>query len=126
MSPLPSSGSNARSRPSWCGSDIASRCGAFAISCWGRRCVEPRQNIALARNMAVANAKGDFIAFIDDDELPGGEWLLTLFSAYQQYGVDGVLGPVKPRFDEPPPKWVVDGRFCERPSYPTGFVIDWR
>ena len=35
------------------------------------RCfVEPEQNIALARNKALANAKGDFIAFIDDDELP--------------------------------------------------------
>ena len=27
-----------------------------------------RQNIALARNKAVENAKGDFIAFIDDDK----------------------------------------------------------
>src|SRR6266436_1923660 len=31
-------------------------------------CVEPVQNIALARNRAVANAGGDFVAFIDDDE----------------------------------------------------------
>jgi len=91
-----------------------------------RYCVEPRQNIALARNMAVANAHGEFVAFIDDDEVPGEKWLLTLFSAYQRFGVDGVLGPVKPRFDEPPPQWVVAGRFCERPTYPTGFVIDWR
>src|SRR5437867_185465 len=41
-----------------------------------RYCVEPRQNIALARNKAVANAKGDFIAFIDDDEFPTQTWLL--------------------------------------------------
>src|SRR5690348_4535548 len=33
-------------------------------------CVEPEQNIALARNRAVANATGDYIAFIDDDEYP--------------------------------------------------------
>src|SRR5258706_13865972 len=31
---------------------------------------EPEQNIALARNRALANATGEFIAFIDDDELP--------------------------------------------------------
>src|SRR2546422_1199652 len=32
---------------------------------------------------------------------------------------------VKPHFDEAPPKWVVEGKFYERPTYPTGFVIDW-
>ena len=33
-------------------------------------CVEPEQNIALVRNRALANARGDFVAFIDDDEYP--------------------------------------------------------
>src|SRR5690349_10462023 len=42
--------------------------------------VEPRQNIALARNMAVHNARGEFLAFIDDDEFPSQEWLRTLFT----------------------------------------------
>ena len=89
-------------------------------------CVEPRQNIALARNKAVENAKGDFVAFIDDDEFPTDRWLLTLFKACGEYNVDGVLGPVKPHFDQEPPRWVVKGKFYERETYPTGFVIDWR
>jgi glycosyltransferase involved in cell wall biosynthesis len=89
-------------------------------------CVEPLQNIPLARNKAVENATGDFLAFIDDDEFPTKRWLLTLFKACNEYDVDGVLGPVKPHFDEEPPKWVVEGKFYERPTYPTGFVIDWR
>lgn len=89
-------------------------------------CVEPQQNIALARNRAVENAKGDFIAFIDDDELPIKDWLFTLFKTCNKYGVDGVLGPVKPYFEEEPPRWVVKGKFYDRPSYHTGFVIDWR
>jgi succinoglycan biosynthesis protein ExoM len=88
-------------------------------------CVEPRQNISLTRNKAIANAIGDFIAFIDDDEFPAKRWLLTLFEAYRKYGVDGVLGPVKCHFDEKPPRWVIKGKFYERPTYPTGFVIDW-
>lgn len=87
-------------------------------------CLEPRQNIALARNKAVENAAGDFIAFIDDDEFPTEGWLLTLFRACHQFDVDGVLGPVKPYFDEQPPNWVVAGKFYERVTYPTGFVID--
>jgi succinoglycan biosynthesis protein ExoM len=89
-------------------------------------CVEPKQNIALARNKALANAHGDFVAFIDDDEFPPKFWLLTLFNACSKYQVDGVLGPVKPHFDTEPPKWVIEGKFYERETYPTGLVIDWR
>ena len=88
-------------------------------------CVETRQNIALARNKAVENATGDFVAFIDDDEIPPVRWLLTLYEACLAHGVDGVLGPVKPHFDEGTPAWVVKGGFYDRPTYPTGFVIDW-
>jgi len=89
-------------------------------------CVESRQNIARARNMAVAHAEGDLVAFIDDDEIPISFWLLTLYKALEKFQVDGVLGPVRPRFDEQPPKWVIDGKFYERETYPTGLVFDWR
>src|SRR5258708_21774294 len=88
-------------------------------------CVEPRQNIALARNKAVASACGDFLAFIDDDEFPAKHWLLTLFDACNKSLAAGVVGPVKRHFDERPPKWVMRGQFYERRTYPTGLVIDW-
>jgi succinoglycan biosynthesis protein ExoM len=91
-----------------------------------RYVAEPSQNIALARNKAVENADGDFIGFIDDDEFPTRSWLLTLLQACNQYKVDGVLGPVKRHFDEQPPQWLLKTNFYERPTYPTGFVIDWR
>lgn len=88
--------------------------------------VEPEQNIALARNKAIEHARGDFVVFIDDDESPIRRWLLTLFEACIEHGADGVLGPVHPRYAVTPPKWVVDGKFYDRRTYPTGFVIDWR
>jgi succinoglycan biosynthesis protein ExoM len=87
--------------------------------------VEPRQNIALARNKAVLNAHGDFIAFIDDDEFPVSEWLLCLFSTLREYGADGVLGPVKPYFRDCAPGWVREGGFYERPLHPTGMRLVW-
>jgi len=90
-----------------------------------RYCVEGRQNIALARNQAIENADGDFVAFIDDDEFPAGNWLLNLFRACEQYQVDGVLGPVRRHFDETPPKWIVKGEFYERPIHPTGLPVLW-
>jgi glycosyltransferase involved in cell wall biosynthesis len=86
--------------------------------------VEPRQNIALARNKAVQNANGDYVAFIDDDEVPTDRWLATLLCACEKYQADGVLGPVKPRFDKDAPKWIIRGGFYNRSTYPTGCVID--
>lgn len=90
-----------------------------------RYVVEPHQNIALARNKAIENATGDFVAFIDDDEFPEKDWLLNLFTACQRYGVAGVLGPVKRHFDQQPPKWIVKGRFYDRPTGPTGTRVGW-
>lgn len=89
-------------------------------------CLEPRQNIALTRNRAVQNANGDFVAFIDDDEFPEKNWLLTLFQTCEQHKVDGVLGPVERWFDEEPPKWIVKSKFYVRPIKSTGTVVDWR
>ena len=89
-------------------------------------CVEPQQNIALARNKAIENAAGDYVAFIDDDEFPAERWLLNLFTACNQYNVEGVLGPVKRHFDEQPPTWIVNGDFYKRPTHPTGFVMGWK
>lgn len=88
-------------------------------------CVEPQQNIALARNQAIKNSSGDHVAFIDDDEFPARDWLLALFKTCKKYRADGVLGPVRPYFEKEPPRWVTQGRFFERPAHETGFRIGW-
>lgn len=88
--------------------------------------LEPRKNIALARNDALRHASGDYVAFIDDDEFPVKDWLMLMLAACRAYGSAGVLGPVRPHFDEPPPSWIVRGGFCERPEHPTGQLMDWR
>src|SRR6266446_4424641 len=88
-------------------------------------CVEPRQNIALVRNKALENAQGNFIAFIDDDEFPAEDWLARLYTACDRPGVAGVLGPVKPHFEDEPPRWIIKGRFCDRPEHATGTVLHW-
>jgi glycosyltransferase involved in cell wall biosynthesis len=88
--------------------------------------VESQQNIALARNKAIENAKGDFVGLIDDDEMPSSRWLLNLFMAINLFKSDGILGPVIPRFEKEPPKWVLKGRFFDRPAHNTGFVLEWK
>jgi glycosyltransferase involved in cell wall biosynthesis len=84
---------------------------------------EHEQNIALARNKAVQNAKGEFIAFLDDDEFPVQDWLLHLYRSIHDYQAVGVLGPVKPHFEEQPPEWVIRGKLCERDSFSTGTLL---
>jgi succinoglycan biosynthesis protein ExoM len=86
---------------------------------------EAEQNIARARNKAVENARGDFVAFIDDDEIPDDQWLVRLYRTFRQTGADGVLGPVVPSFESPPPQWIVRGRIFERPTNTTGKVLGW-
>jgi glycosyltransferase involved in cell wall biosynthesis len=87
--------------------------------------VEPERHIALARNRAIKNSRGDFVAFIDDDEFPINSWLFNLYTACCEYDVDGVLGPVKPVFEIPPPKWVIQAKLFERSSHKTGTVLHW-
>ncbi|MGH9342825.1 MAG: glycosyltransferase family 2 protein [Terriglobia bacterium] len=88
--------------------------------------VEPRRNIALARNRAVANADGEFLALIDDDEFPTPDWLLTLLKTCEERKVDGVLGPVLRHFDEAPPVWLRKSRLYDRRVNPTGTPVYWK
>lgn len=81
---------------------------------------QPVKNIALTRNATLAAAKGDFIAFIDDDEFPADDWLSQLLTTCLNHDVAGVLGPVRPHFESTPPAWLTKGRFCDRPVHPTG------
>lgn len=85
--------------------------------------VEPKQNISLARNKAIANSSGDLIAFIDDDEFPENTWLLNLYLTLLSSKADGVLGPVLSHFEVQPPRWIIKGQLLERPSFATGTVL---
>lgn len=88
-------------------------------------CLEPKQNIARARNKALENAKGNFIAFIDDDEIPARNWLYNLFKTCNAYRAHGVLGPVIPYFEKKPSHWIIKGRFFERLTYNSGYKLKW-
>jgi hypothetical protein len=74
--------------------------------------VEPQRGIATARNRSVALADGaDFVALIDDDEVPEPTWLRELLAAQEATGADVVQGRVVAEFDQPPEPWVIEGRF---------------
>jgi succinoglycan biosynthesis protein ExoM len=89
-------------------------------------CVEPRPGISHARNAVLAKAEGEYLAFIDDDEFPAEGWLGTLFLQCNQYGADGVLGPVTRFFDDTPPRWLLKCQICDLRVNPTGMRVDWK
>jgi succinoglycan biosynthesis protein ExoM len=58
---------------------------------------EPAPGVANARNALLAAAKGELIAFIDDDEEAAPGWLAALVDTQSRYGADVVFGPVSAR-----------------------------
>jgi glycosyltransferase involved in cell wall biosynthesis len=85
---------------------------------------EPRRGIAQARNRAIASANGaDFVAFVDDDEIPPPGWLNHLLDVQRQTGASIVTGPVVPVFESSPPAWVTEGAFFHPRRFPTGTPI---
>jgi succinoglycan biosynthesis protein ExoM len=82
---------------------------------------ESTRGITPGRNRTIAEARAwgaTHVCCIDDDEWPAADWLAQLLATQHTTGADVVTGPVLPVFDEPPPTWVVEGGFFDRPRYP--------
>lgn len=58
---------------------------------------EPAAGVANARNAALGAAKGELIAFIDDDEEATPGWLAALIEIQARYDADVVFGPIQTR-----------------------------
>ena len=64
-----------------------------------------RQGLSGARNVGVENARGDVVAFLDDDARAEPGWLAALVEGYQYPAVQGVGGAVEPRWETGRPRW---------------------
>jgi succinoglycan biosynthesis protein ExoM len=71
----------------------------------------PAANICVARNACLEAADGDFIAFVDDDEVVSEGWLKALLAKAQASGAAAVLGPVRAIYEPDAPEWMVEGDF---------------
>nr|WP_302474455.1 glycosyltransferase family 2 protein [Roseococcus sp. MDT2-1-1] len=66
------------------------------------------RDLGSARNAAVAEARGDYIAFLDADDIWGDEWLLRAHRAAQEAGEDVVWHPeASIFFGTAEPYWLV-------------------
>lgn len=64
-------------------------------------------NISTARNALLDAADGAWLIFVDDDEWVEPDWLEKLFACQQEFNADVVIGPVKPRYPDDTPDWML-------------------
>jgi len=75
-----------------------------------RRLFEPKPGHSNARNCGVANARGVYTIWTDDDVLVDPQWIRAYVDAFRRWP-NGVLfgGPIEPWYESEPPSWISDG-----------------
>lgn len=68
--------------------------------------VEPTLGLSAARDCGVRLARGEVVAFLDDDAEPASGWLDAYVEALREPGVLAAGGPVEPLFSGPLPAWL--------------------
>jgi succinoglycan biosynthesis protein ExoM len=63
---------------------------------------ESRPGVATARNAGLTAARGDLIAFLDDDEEAPPSWLAALLAAHREHGADVTFGAIRGRAPDAP------------------------
>jgi glycosyltransferase involved in cell wall biosynthesis len=68
-------------------------------------CHEPLQGSSHARNTGARRAKGEIVAFLDDDEIVDPQWLIAILKGFEESSCSGVGGKIIARWVTPVPKW---------------------
>lgn len=68
---------------------------------------EPQPGLTPARLRAIAEARGEALVFVDDDNVLDPAYLATALAAFAALpGLAAAGGPVRPEFAAPPPAWL--------------------
>jgi len=87
---------------------------------------QPEPGLCIVRNTALAHTRDgyDFLAMIDDDEIPQPQWLAELLRVQRATGADAVIGPVPQQIPAAAPNWIRAGGFFDLPAYADGAPIE--
>lgn len=84
---------------------------------------EATKGITFARNRALKTALENgshYMAFVDDDETPGKDWIQTLYKVITTTRAGVVSGSVVPDYETPPAWWMDKGGFFHVTGLPEG------
>ena len=83
-------------------------CESFARKYPGRfrYIFEGRQGKSFALNTGIREAKGEMLAFTDDDVTVHADWLTELAATFEKFGCAGVGGKIVPVWTVPKPDWL--------------------
>ena len=72
-----------------------------------RRVSEPTPGLSHARNRAIAESRGDYILWTDDDVTVVPDWLVAYAAAFRRWPEASIFGgPIRPTFEGTPPRWM--------------------
>ena len=94
-----------------------------------RHVQEPRRGVTYARNRGLAEARGELVAYADDDVLVDRGWLRALVDGFADEAVAAVTGHILPAEMETPAQVLIEqyggfGKGCARRRFDrTGFSV---
>jgi glycosyltransferase involved in cell wall biosynthesis len=85
---------------------------------------EPHPGVANARNAGLAAARGELIAFLDDDEIAPPSWLSELVRVQREHTADVVFGPVRTHLADAPSghREFYEAFFARDPDHAEGLI----
>ncbi|HEY1056782.1 MAG TPA: glycosyltransferase, partial [Emticicia sp.] len=85
--------------------------------------VADKSGISSARNKAIKEATGEWLVFIDDDEVPDCNWIKCLLSCASEFSSTVVFGEVKTIYPSGTPDWIVKENLFGKQLPATGTIV---
>ena len=69
---------------------------------------EAMQGLGHVRNTGFLHARGEYVAYLDDDAIPAPNWISGILKIITSRSPDCICGPIYPYYDSEKPAWFLD------------------